>query len=287
MDLKGYITEYITEVWNAPVSSRMDWNEMYLWYIASGTNSAYKIYAEENSPDEPTESKTKDIQAYSIAYKNVHKRVQKLLKYGLIEEIIIPGGFKHGARNYRLKTRGLVYIFSKLLAPGNFIDFISSHHEDLLFKTFLYPFLERRTIKNATYTLTKMISNYITECCETTRYCLNLTADFVKEDEVLAESDLFHIEPINYMYYRLNSSMRSFIVRCAILNEEFEDWDSYVMNKGWRGDPLPTEGKIFCLANDKKETQLLLARDKLFMTFLRKVEEEFRHGFNTLKIGYR
>jgi len=54
-----------------------------------------------------------------------------------------------------------------------------------------------------------------------------------------------------------------------MLNEELEDWDSYVMNKGGRSHPLPSEGKIFCLANDKKETQLLLASDKKFMILLR------------------
>jgi hypothetical protein len=70
-------------------------------------------------------------------------------------------------------------------------------------------------------------------------------------------------------------------VRSVILNEELEDWDHYVFNKGWRSDRLPSEGKIFCLANNKKETQLLLAGDKKFVTFLRKKEDEFRNGFTT------
>jgi hypothetical protein len=84
------------------------------------------------------------------------------------------------------------------------------------------------------------------------------------------------------MYYRLISCIESFFVRSAILNEEIEDWDNYVINKGWRPNPFPSEGKIFCLANDKQETKCLLARDKKFMTLLRKMEDKFRVGFSTL-----
>lgn len=158
------------------------------------------------------------------------------------------------------------------------------HQDDIIFTTFLYPFLERRTIKNATYTLTKIISNYIAECCEITKYCLDHSEVYTDKNGIIPESQLFDTDSMQYMYYRLNSCIHSFIVRSAILNEEDEDWISYVINKSWRSNLFlfPSEGKIFCLANDKKETQLLLARDKKFMNSLRKVEHEFRNGFTTL-----
>lgn len=270
------VREYMFEVSREPIPRSIDLDdEIFLTYIAEGINSAYKIF------------KHLEHQVYHPAYKNVHKRVQKLLRYGLIEEEILEPRPLHGAKNYRLKTRGLVYYCSHLSGIGDFIHFINvilSHKDDIIFKTFLFPFLERRTIKNATYTLTKLISNYIIECCEITKYYLQLEGEFYGERQVDSVSDLFGGAPINYMYYRLNSCIQSFILRSVVLNEKFEDWDAYVINMGWDPHRWPQKRTHItaCLANDKNETQFLLARDKKFMSSIRVTEEKLKIGFTTL-----
>src|SRR5437867_5110881 len=220
MDVKGYISE----VCNDPIIGSIDaGDEYFLERISEGFNSAYKIY--------------KDHQRFhSISYKNVHQRVQKLLRYALIEEVLIPGGLKHGARNYRLKTRGIVYIFTELLKTRNFTSFILSHQANIIFKTFLEPYLETRTIKNATYSLSILLANYITECCEITRNCINLAMDYAYNDKISNNSDLFNTPPIIYIYYILMSSIQLFIVRSAILNLESENYMDDVINKAWRTD---------------------------------------------------
>jgi hypothetical protein len=266
MDVKGYISE----VCNDPIIGSIDaGDEFFLERISEGFNSAYKIY--------------KDHQRFhSISYKNVHQRVQKLLKYALIEEVLVPGGLKHGAKNYRLKTRGIVYIFTELLKTRNFTIFILSHQANILFKTFLEPFLETRTIKAATYSLSILLANYITECCEITRNCINLAMDYSYDDKISVNSDFFNIPPIAYMYYRLNSSIQSFIVRSAVLDIDSENYMDDVINKAWRKEPLPSEGKILCLAHDRDQTQSLLSKDRKFMKSLREVEYKFRIGFDAL-----
>lgn len=267
MDVKGYMMEVCTD----PILGSIDaGDEYFLVCIANGINSAYKIYKEHQ-------------RLHPISYKNVHQRVQKLLKYSLIEEIFVTGGLKHGAKNYRLKTRGIAYVVTELLGGRNFSTFILSYQANAIFKTFIEPFLETRTIKHATYSLSMLLSNYITDCCEITRNSINNARDYYyDEGQIPQKYDLFNAPPFEYMYYKLNSSIQSFIMRSAILDEEIENWSDYFINKGWWYEPRPSQGKILCLAKDRNQTQSLLARDKKFMRSLKEVEHKFRIGFSTL-----
>ena len=105
---------------------------------------------------------------------------------------------------------------------------------------------------------------------------------YYDEGEIPQEYDLFNAPPFEYMYYKLSSSIQSFILRATILDEEFENWIDYFRNKGWLYRPRPSQGKILCLAKDRDQTQSLLARDKKFMSILRETENKFRIGFNAL-----
>lgn len=270
MDVREYILDIYMPRVIVPRLNLED--EIFLSYISSGMTSAYKIY-----------SHLKSSGSYRPAYKNVHKRIQRLLKYGYIEQVQKEGGFLHGAKNYRLKTRGITHIVSELFEPRTteLANFIRSHHANPIIKTFVDPILEMRTINNATYTLAKLLTNYIIDCCEITRFCFERLSPY-EGDQPSTKLELFDNPPMGYMYYKLNWSIKSFILRCAILNEKCEDWDSYVINRGWRTHPLPSEGKIQCLANDKKQTQSLLAADKKFITKLREIEDDFKKGFNAM-----
>jgi hypothetical protein len=265
--------EYILEIYKPPTPVPITFeDETYLSYVYSGINSAYKIYSYE-----------KKTGAYAKAYKNVHKRVQGLLKKGLIEEIKRDEGFAHGAKNYRLTTRGLVHVLTEILekSPNDFNNFIKSHQENIIIRTFINPLFEKRTITNATYTLTRFLTNYIIDCCEITRYCFDRIGPF-EGDDVFTKLDLFDTPPINYMYYKLNWSIKSFILRCVILDEKREDWDHYGINMGWRGSTLASAGKIHCLANDVHETRRILMLDKKFMRKLQEIELDIRRGISSL-----
>ena len=106
-------------------------DEIYLHWILDGHTSAYKIWLVHKKEYGP------------IAYKNVHRRIKKLFNANLIEDVKIEGGFKHGARNYKLTTRGLVYIFGELLIPRNITNILLIYPYNILFAAFLYPYLRK------------------------------------------------------------------------------------------------------------------------------------------------
>jgi hypothetical protein len=111
------VSRYISEI--EPISQRISnirklrhelgiKTELYLCTILQGQRSAYNLwkYYKEN----------KLADSWSMAYKNVHQKIQKLLELGLIQQERPPiGGNKHGAINYELSTFGLIYVFSQSL----------------------------------------------------------------------------------------------------------------------------------------------------------------------------
>ena len=272
MDIKGYILEIYKPSSAIGISPA---DEIFLLYIHSGLNSAYKIYSHVK--------KKKNAMIPPISYKSVHKRVQKLLGNGMIEEVHREDGFAHGAKNYRLKPRGLIYIISEIVEQNQsiFIPFMKAQKDSIIIKTFIDPLFERKTVMNGTYTLTTFLMNYIIDCCEITRYCFERLATF-EDNGGLKKSSLFQTYPVAYMFYRLNWTVKSFFLRCAMLDEKREDWKHYAANQGWLEVPAPSQGKIQCLANDRKETQSLLATDKKFMAKLREIEDDFKNGFNAM-----
>ena len=87
----------------------------FLDYIVEGDSTKYKIHLRENKLSK------------GLSYKNIHRRVEKLFNNGLIEEVKIEGGYKHGARNFKLTDRGLIYFISET----NIIESILSFAEKI------------------------------------------------------------------------------------------------------------------------------------------------------------
>jgi hypothetical protein len=269
MDVLGYIYEVIGP-------TRMDGyigplEEEFLEFILRGTSSAYQIFSRLK--------KEKDMSP--IAYKNVHRRIKKLLELNMIEEIKTQNGFKHGARNFRLNTRGIVYIFSELGVPHKNEILLSYYSENTLFKTFLYPYLETNTIKSATYSLLKVIENYLEECCRITRYALHWMTDYADPtDPNTTWENMLGSPPIEVLQYQLNWHIQSFILKLCILTEDTVDWRHYP-----NVDPathFPSMEKIRCTANDRIETFDLLAHDKKFMKALGGIEKRFSEGYSKI-----
>jgi hypothetical protein len=105
----------------------------------------------------------------SLAYKNVHRRIRRIHEAGLIEEITKQGGYKHGAINYRLTSRGLMYLFSELMTPKNIHEIMLKYSQNTLFKFFVYGFFEKQTLTRSTPTLEFLLQDYIEEGCQKIR----------------------------------------------------------------------------------------------------------------------
>lgn len=266
MDILGYISEIIK---NGPIPIGIDEvDEQYLYYILEGHTSAYKIHS------------LIQKQKGSTAYKNVHRRIKKLFKSELIEEVKSEGGFKHGAINYKLTTRGLVYFFSELGVP-NLYSIPSLYSENILFGTFLYSYFEKKTIKSATYSLIRLMENYLEECCMITRYALDILVTYLEPGQTSVNPDDFGIlPPIEKLYFQLNWHVKSFLLKVAIMKDEHIDWrDSIPMHPE---DRFPSQEKILCSANDKIETYDLLSEDRKFMQALNAVQTDFTQGYQKL-----
>jgi hypothetical protein len=259
----GYIHDII-KVSSFP-SNIDDTDELFLFYILEGLTNAYQIF-----------SKLKGENVYR-AYKNVHRRIKKLFESNLIEEVKTESGFKHGARNYRLTTRGLVYIFSELGTPYSTNIFLP-YLENVLFRTLLYPCFERSTIKSATYSLSRLIGNYLEECCRTTRYTLEEMTDYV--NPAMESRELLDSIPIKILQYQLNWHIKSFILKAAILTEDLIDWRNFAELSTAKS--FSSTGKLRCIANDRVDTLTLLSGDKKFMKALEEIEGQFSKGYDKL-----
>jgi hypothetical protein len=271
MGILGYISE-IARAGSIPrLIERGD--EIYLHWILDGHTSAYKICLVHKKEYGP------------IAYKNVHRRIKKLFNANLIEDVKIEGGFKHGARNYKLTTRGLLCIFGELLIPRNINNILLMYPDNTLFAAFLYPYFEKRTIKSATYSLIRMIESYLEECCQITRYSLEMLVEYSDDDEEIIEpNEIGTYPPLKVLYLQLIWHIKSFLLRVTIMKEEHTDWRHI-------RPPLPvppelrfpTEGKIRCTADDGMQTYELLSRDQKFMHAIRDIESDFYKGYQKLQ----
>jgi hypothetical protein len=159
MDYSGYISvAYQAE----PRLINMTENDM-MFLIQSGMLelqldedrfSVYKIYSE-----------IKKSGIYTVAYKNVHKRVHKMLSLGLIEEVQSGGYILHGAKYYEISLNGWLNLF--LRAQPWIKPVIEKYYnKNIIFKTFLYPYFELKTIL---FCLDYVdLCTYLGKCCQTT-----------------------------------------------------------------------------------------------------------------------
>jgi hypothetical protein len=272
MDMKEYISEVVKM---GPIPEGIDRaHEIFLEWILKGHTSAYKIYlVHKNSVYRP------------IAYKNVHRRIKRLFQANFIEDVKVEGGFKHGARNYKLTTRGLVYIFREELSIGDINSILLKYPDDVLFKALLYPYFEKRTIKLATYSLLSLIGDYIAECCQITRYFLDRLMEYtrIRDDNTIAPDEIGLYIPLQMLYLQLNWHIKSFLFRVAAMKEDHTDWRGSVTELPVPpGDPVLALRKIRCTANDRMQTYELLSEDKKFMHALKDVESDFREGYQKL-----
>ncbi|MGC2682016.1 MAG: hypothetical protein WA323_09115 [Candidatus Nitrosopolaris sp.] len=200
--------------------------------IMNGYESVYKLH-------------TKMEEIKPITYKNVLRRVHKLYESRVIEPI--EGNFKHGAINYRLTSRGLMYLFSTGTMPVYIDEVIIKYPDNILFKVLIYNYFEKSTLRDCTYTLERFLSEYVAICCQI--IASHLTTRFKIQTDV--------------MNAQLRWQNRSFILNLATAKDELI---------GWRDQK----------ENDRQETLELLANDKKFLTVLKEYGEEFLKCYDML-----
>lgn len=99
---------------------------------------------------------------HKIAYKNVHKKVAKLHNLGLLR--IVKRSEKHGAIYYELTSLGLFYSIQSHFYP-EFSKLIDNYSNDEIFNIFLYPYIQKQTIRSLNSgIITGVILDYLIAC---------------------------------------------------------------------------------------------------------------------------
>jgi len=100
--------------------------------------------------------------SHKIAYKNVHKKVAKLLNLELIR--IVKKSEKHGAIYYQLTSLGIFYSIQSHYYP-QFSKLIDNYSNDEILNIFLYPYFEKHTIRSLNSgIITGIILDYLRDC---------------------------------------------------------------------------------------------------------------------------
>jgi hypothetical protein len=190
MELKGYIMRIAPVVPQIPKIDKSTLNLLSL-FVFNSHLSIYQIFKKIES---------KDLK--KIAYKNVHKKVQKLIVLKLIERVEDHSKFQEielekGAKYYKLSEEGIFALFydSNILAnpnyyyfdqtchgknkdiqkiPNIFLDYkkeIYRYHKDCnFFKLFLHPWICIDTILNLNEDTLDKIRIFLTDCCNIIKY---------------------------------------------------------------------------------------------------------------------
>jgi DNA-binding PadR family transcriptional regulator len=184
--------------------------------------SVYKIFSEIKSTH------------LQMAYKNVHKKIQRFKALQLIEEKKTEGT-EHGAKYYRLTEYGLYQLFLKRIS-GVYFDKLklNKHHKILddpvdssilgnyehstLFRTFLFPVVNRDTITGLKDIVAIAFFHYLHDCCKII-------------DEMLRRKDISG--RINRYIYSWNTSPNALILDSLkeVFDLEHIDMEKAMMNK--------------------------------------------------------
>lgn len=187
MDYKEYISIISTY---RPVQLREDEERILYFLIRGDIEKSYELEKKNNSlyyQVEETINNNKNIVYYSIfalcrklrdnheglSYKNVHKKVKRLLKLKLIEEV--EGKFGHRAKYYKATPYGLICFFNEGPQLMNVYLFLNNNLDNIVIKTLLLQLFEPFTLSEIIYSFKRwpgeLIAEYLYECCKITTLC--------------------------------------------------------------------------------------------------------------------
>ena len=164
------------------------------YFLKNPYTSTYQIY----TYLKPTE--------HSMAYKNVFRRVQRLHSLNLIEKVKKIES-QHAAIYYRLTTGGIFYLLYKRQykpVSETLKKFFKNYSDNIIFKTFVYPYFEHRTILQLNVFYTQQISDYLYHCCKFTEHD---ELDLDKEESIIYEN-VFEWDKVSERITELGSLLR-------------------------------------------------------------------------------
>lgn len=252
--MSGYISEVLSYEANLKLSST---ETDFLYRIAKGACSVYKIYSELKTQTQFNANYNSvfsridlDRIGKAMAYKNVHRRIMKLLKLRLIKEVNplkLPG--VHGAKYYTITSKGTFYLiyFRMLLLP---IKDLPQYHGNIVLDTILFPYFDDHTLKRLTTRVMSHLALYLGECCEIT----------LREVEKIRETtDLDERQKrIDSLMNKLRWSAKSMVFRIS----GADDFTPHYNNK-----------------HGNERTDSDLASDKKFVGWVGEVKREFDHWY--------
>jgi hypothetical protein len=129
----------------------------------------------------------------NIEHEKIRRKVNKLASLKLIERVreeeVKPREIMHSAVYYKLTPGGIFYLLYKArdlisLRPDSRRNFIRYHGDNIIFKTFLYPYLEKQTLLDIRGMVTiQEIFTYLYRCCGTTDKTINSIERFRDESQ--------------------------------------------------------------------------------------------------------
>jgi hypothetical protein len=278
------IIGYISEILEHPLIEPDPIDEVFLFLIMEGNTSAYSICScFKKEPEIEQDSNETEVDR-GMSYKNVHKRLTRLHKSGLLNHVDLDTVNIHGRKDYEVSSIGLVYLFSDL-ADHHLDRIILSYPNNSLFENFIYLLFERDTLKNIiyekntrsrwTFSLFNLLESYLEEISAKTRYWLNpgLLEKFGYNSTLpLSKQDYPNPQvypPINVLEFQLKWTITSFLTRIVYMNEESISWASSKSDENSK-------------YKERRRLVELLAKDKRFMNSLKKAESNFRKGYEEM-----
>ena len=191
MEYKEYISIISTYI---PIQLREDEERILYFLIRGDIEKFYELYelGKHNSLyyrlDQEILNNNKNITCYysifglckklkdnneGISYKNVHKKVKRLLKLKLIEEV--EGKFGHRAKYYKATPYGLIYFFNQGRQLMHVYLFLTNNLDNIVIKTLLLQLFEPFTLSEIIFSFKRwpgeLIAEYLYECCKITTTC--------------------------------------------------------------------------------------------------------------------
>lgn len=228
--------------------------ELFLDLIAAKERSTWDIYSEldisgsrrhkgkrgqyqqpQKKPNKASYSSqnqnNKNEMPISMAYKNVHLRVAKLHKLGLVEKIRKKLGEK--SIRYRITSQGL---FQCLLVQNGLAssEILFLYKDNIILQTILYQFFETETVRELISIFGEHVfDNYLEKCCENTLTVIqNIKLDPKDIDEALEKMWPYYypnklegrrIVELDQLLHNEAYRLIYAIVQCAAFDPNYED----------------------------------------------------------------
>ena len=271
------ISAYIEEISNLPnrnVTLGQVEEEFLIFFAENPCLSAYQIRPLHNSLQNLwIYTRIHKQEVNPMDYKNVHKRIIRLYELKLIEKEDKEA--KHGAIYYKLSTGGIYYLIhnKNLEFFGVLKNVLQNHSDSMIFKIFLYPYMERDTILQIKSTSRiSRICSYLHECCEATERAI----------ESINRSSIGHLAKQVFLWQDVPGVDNHRLI--DFLKQKFDiDWleKAEIIKSDDRNTIRISRGRksIMIKLNDKK--------DKAILTINRKKEYEFTFLTQTYEVLYR